>query len=257
MESFTIDRISKALEWLLFLIMIITAGLFVKNSFQNYQSNATGIKVLSKEVEFYTSPTMMLCFEPFKKSSMLQQYDIMNYYAVPEEDLKNNISWPVIYQEINYKIGRDFNLTFILDLLELYGKRETIIINDTNLSENESKYIELEEVITFAAGICYSITPKNKMGKSQTNYMRIKFDDSLPSGDIPKLITVTFTSKQNSYGAFCNFWKEGEEYSISIDPEKKDYNQATLKLSQHQKLDTSSGCTTDGFYWNCLSKRYT
>ena len=94
------------------------------------------------------------------------------------------------------------------------------------------------------------------MGKIQTNYLRIQFDDSVPSGDMPKLIAVTFTSKQNSYGAFGNFWKDGEEYSFSIDPEKKDYNLAALKLSQHQKLDMSSSCTKDGFYWNCLSKRY-
>ena len=50
-------------------------------------------------------------------------------------------------------------------------------------------------------------------------------------------------------------WKYGKEYSFFIDPKERDYNMAVLKSSQHEKLEISSGCTNDDFYWKCVSKR--
>ena len=68
MESDSIKKLLKPFEWSLFVLMIIAAAIFVNNSFQNYQSNATGIQVLSKKVDFYVAPTMTVCFQPYKKS---------------------------------------------------------------------------------------------------------------------------------------------------------------------------------------------
>ena len=113
----------------------------------------------------------------------------------------------------------------------------------------------MEELITVASGKCFSITLKNKIGRSETTSLQIQFDDLMPSEDIPKLIEVIITSKQNSYGVLSNLWKEGKEHRISIDPEKKDYPIFNLQLSQYKKLEVSSNCSIDDFYWNCLSKR--
>ena len=137
----------------------------------------------------------------------------------------------------------------------LYGKKEVFEINDTILTEKASKLIEIEEIISLLAGTCFSIAPKNKMGKRQYNTFQIKFDDSLLPEDIPKWIEVIFTSKYNSYGVITNIWKEGRESSFLIDPEKKDFNSVNLQLYQHKQLEISSGCTNDDFYYNCISKR--
>ena len=75
MESSTIKKLLKALEWSLFAVMIIAAALFVDKSFQNYQSNATGVQVLSKKVDDYVSPTTTLCFKPHRKPSTLQVFN--------------------------------------------------------------------------------------------------------------------------------------------------------------------------------------
>ena len=237
MENTNIEKIAQALEWFTFLVMIIAAALFVQNSFQNYQSNSTGIKVLSKNVEDYVSPTITLCFKPYRKSSILQEF---------------GLDWPVQFQNMSYKIGKDFKLTFWFDN---YGTADEVTIDDIILTQKASKLIELEEMITTNAGICYSLTPKNKIGKGEANVLQIQFDDSLPFEDVPKKIKVIFTSKQNSYGAINTLWKDGQEYSIFIDPEKKDYNMAALKSSQHERLEISSGCVKDDFYWKCVSKR--
>ena len=242
----------KLLEWFIFLLMIISASLFVYNSFENYQSNATGIQVLSKKVQSYESPTMTICFQPYRKSSILQEYELDHSVI---QEVKENISWPVVFEKMSYKIGRDFNLTIALDFLDFYSKQEVIEINDLILTEKASKLIEFEEIITLIAGICYSITPKNEIGKRQYNLFQIQFQDSLPSEDIPNKIEVIFTSKYNSYGVITNVWKEGQEYSFLIDPEKKDTNSVNLRLSQHNQLDITSGCTNDDFYYNCISKR--
>ena len=241
MESGTIKKLLKPFEWSLFVLMIIAAAIFVNNSFQNYQSNATGIQVLSKKVDFYVAPTMTVCFQPYKKS-------------MPKNFIKN-MTWPEIFQEISYKIGRDFNLTIVIDPLNLKGKREIIAINDIIVTENVSKSIEFEEIITLNNGKCISLAPKSKMDNSQLIQINIQFEDTLSSEDIPETVEVIFTSRQNSYGILSYFYKEGKEYRSLIDPDKKDYNMFYLQLSEHKKLDISGECSNSDFYWNCLSKK--
>ena len=159
------------------------------------------------------SPTITLCFKPNRKSSILQEF---------------GLDWPILYQNMSYKIGRDFNLTVWFDAQNTSGRRDNIIINDNILTGKASKLIELEEMITALSGICYSLTPKNKIGLGEAIGLRIQFADSLPCEDVPKKIKVIFTSKQNSYGAINTSWKDGQEYSFFIDPDKKDYNVAVL-----------------------------
>ena len=72
MESDSIKKLLKPFEWSLFVLMIIAAAIFVNNSFQNYQSNATGIQVLSKKVDLYMAPTMTVCFEHHENHLLLK-----------------------------------------------------------------------------------------------------------------------------------------------------------------------------------------
>ena len=239
MESIIVEKILKVFEWFTFLLMIIVAALFVQNSFQNYNSNATGIQVLSKKVETYISPTITLCFKPYRKSSILQEYDLNHSVYPPKLLLKTGETWPDAFQNISYKIGKDFNLTIVFDVDNTIVRRNydsMITIDDNVLTEIASKLVEFEELITVAYGKCFSMTVRNKTGKSETTSLQIQFDESMPSEDIPKLIEVFITSKQNSYGVLANFWKEGKEFKISIDPEKKDYSIINLQLSQYKNL---------------------
>ena len=252
MQRSAIKKLLKALEWLLFIVMIIAAALFVSKSFQNYQSNATGVQVLYQKVDSYVAPTLMICFEPYKKSTILQQYDIQGHSFAPPEVSLNNTTWPLVYQELSFKIGRDFNLTITLDV---YGRKEVFTINDTSLTENALKAMEFEEIISIGAGICFSVTLNSTISKRQVNQVYIQFDESLPFEDVPKIIEIIFTSKQNSYGIISNFWKEGKECQFLIESEKQAFNIVNLQLSQHKKLDKSPSCSPDAFYWNCLSKR--
>ena len=252
MENSCIEKLLKALEWALFIVMIIAAALFVSKSFQNYQSNATGVQVLYQKVDSYVAPTMMICFEPYKKSTILQQYDIKESSFAPPKLSMNNTVWPLVYQELSFKIGRDFNLTITLDV---YGRQEMLTVNNMSLQENVSKAMEFEEIITIGAGTCFSVTPKSKMSKRQLNQIYIQFDESLPFKDVPKIIEVIFTSKRNSYGIISTFWKDGKECQFLIDSEKKTLNFVNLQLSEHKKLDGLSSCSNDAFYWHCLSKR--
>ena len=124
MEISTIKKILKTLEWIIFLGMLVAAALFVNKSFENYQSTATGIKVFSKKVDSYKAPTMIICFQPNKKPTLLQEYNIQDYSFFPPEISKNETTWPLVYQEISFKIGRDFNLTIDLDHHALHNGRQ-------------------------------------------------------------------------------------------------------------------------------------
>ena len=258
MESTNIEKILRVFEWFIFLLIIIAAGLFVQNSFQNYNSNAIGIQILSKKVDNYISPTITLCFKPCRKSSIVQKYDPDHSVYPQKLLLKNSETWPDVFENISYNIGKDFNLSIVFDLdntLATGNKSIDTLVNDNVLTEKASKLIEFEELITVAYGKCFSITVKNKTGKSETTYLQIQFDESMPSEDLPKLIEVYITSKQNSYGVLSNLWKEGKVFKTSIDPAKKDYSIINLQLSQYKKLEVYSNCSIDDFYWNCLSKR--
>ena len=157
MKVSTITKILKIVEWIIFLGMLVAAALFVNKSFQNYQSNATGVQVLSQKVDSYVPPTMTICFEPYKKSTILQQYNIKDYsaFSLPEFS-KNNTTWPLIYQEMSFKLGRDFNFTIKIDA---HGRQEeTYTINNSSLSENALRALEFEEIVSITTGICYSVT---------------------------------------------------------------------------------------------------
>ena len=95
--------------------LIIGAGFFVKENWDTYQSKETSI-IFSKEVvEAFDNPTIAYCFNPLAKGTVMAKYDVKEgdfINADTGNDTVSNVkfsqSWPEIYHESSYRLGRDF-----------------------------------------------------------------------------------------------------------------------------------------------------
>ena len=66
-----------------------------------------------------------------------------------------------------------------------------ILINSTNLTEDQSNFIKFEEIYAVWLGLCYKITPKIITWKFAYNSFQLKFNDSVPDDNIPKVSVCT------------------------------------------------------------------
>ena len=115
-----------------FLALFLGAGLFVKKNIEAYQSKLASISYSTKHVDTFKSPTIVFCFNPLAKLSLLQKFNITEEMMILSSDVDNdspniNLSkpWPDLYHDVSYKMGRDFSLT-------IFAKdgREQLDIND-------------------------------------------------------------------------------------------------------------------------------
>ena len=68
----------KLLDWLIFIGLVLSAVIFVKDVIIHFQSGDTSIKVSSKTMEHIEIPTITFCFQPTVKTSVLNKYGICN-----------------------------------------------------------------------------------------------------------------------------------------------------------------------------------
>ena len=67
MKQEILHKLSKFMEWLTLVGLLIWAGFFVREVWQKYQSYDRSFKVFIEEKAFMDHPTTTLCFQPFAK----------------------------------------------------------------------------------------------------------------------------------------------------------------------------------------------
>ena len=169
------------------------------------------------------------------------QYDAEYFENLPR-------SWHSIFHEASYKIGTDF--TIKIGLLE----HESIILDSTNLSEKNSKLLELEKIYTEWSGICYKLTMKENTTTLMRNYIGLEFKESLPKEDIPE-VKFYFTSENNSYGVIPIDFIEGNVLMLPVKVEKNLWHKVKLSPMEYEKLELTSECSQNSYY-ECLADRY-
>ena len=174
---------------LMFLSLLLSAGLFVKQIWAAYQSKATSIIFSTENVEYFDNPAIMFCFNPASKLSVLKSFNLSESDFVfsenPNGSLTFNESWVDIYRKASYKYGADF--TFEI----LTHENEQVIDSD---DKNE---VEIEEVFTFWSGLCTKLRLKEKIGYDTYNTIILKFGNSIEMSDIP-IVKMYFSSEENS-----------------------------------------------------------
>ena len=214
------------------------------------------MKNSSRKFKSINHPIISICFEPYLKSSSLTHLNTTlsefmlksttEYDAEYFENLPR--SWHSIFHEASYKIGTDF--TIKIGLLE----HESIILDSTNLSEKNSKLLELEEIYTEWSGICYKLTMKENTTTLMRNYIGLEFKESLPKEDIPE-VKFYFTSENNSYGVIPIDFIEGNVLMLPVKVEKNLWHKVKLSPMEYEKFELTSECSQNSYY-ECLADRY-
>ena len=172
------------------------------------------------------------------------QYDAEYFENLPR-------SWHSIFHEASYKIGTDFTIKLTPpEALE----QESIISDSKNLSEKNSKLLELEEIYTEWSGICYKLTMKENTTTLMRNFIGLEFKESLPKEDIPE-VKFYFTSENNSYGVIPIDFIEGNVLMLPVKVEKKLWHKVKLSPMEYEKFELTSECSQNSYY-ECLADRY-
>ena len=165
-----VKRIILVIEWGIFLALLIGVGLFVQDIWFDYLSKATAIKAYTEEYHglevielsskylhtFYTinfsqPPTMIMCFNPPIKHSVLQKYGTSSNTILGRLS-RNHSSTPAIYEEGNYNWNEDF-------VLKIY---ESVDFHVSKISH------EVEPIYTLLNGKCHKLTfDRSLKGKTQ------------------------------------------------------------------------------------------
>ena len=244
-----LQRLFLFIEWIVLLGLVISAAFFVRDVVSNFKLHHTSMKALVEESSLMENPTIVLCFQPSIKSSILQKYNVTTkqFHYAKVENL--NISWIEFSKDLSYKIGIDFEI--ILFLNDDVG--QAIRIQNTSLTQNQSKMIHFEVVNTLEAGLCYKITPKLKTPRNAMNFIAIAFNQELADEDIPNLKLI-FTSEENSFGIINMDWVEGDEFIVEVDPKLNLSHGVNFKAVRQERLELTTRCGKESFY-KCLSKR--
>ena len=92
MKQEILHKLSKFMEWLTLVGLLIWAGFFVREVWQKYQSYDRSFKVFIEEKAFMDHPTTTLCFQPFAKVCECEP----NFYAIAYSLGQNYIRFAVL-----------------------------------------------------------------------------------------------------------------------------------------------------------------
>ena len=187
----------KFLLWTTYLLLMAGVVFFVQDVYEEYKSKSTSIKSYVKIQDKLVPPTIVICFNPVVKMSVLKKYNLslLDLIGFGKIEIKSSL-----YDEGLYKLGRDFKFS-------LSWNDQTIDVEDMSMV-NESM-IKVEEIYTFYNGRCYKITPNFKVKKMDPIATVITMNNSLEPMDL-QYISLHFTSEKNSYGIIQGQWLEGK-----------------------------------------------
>ena len=216
---------------------------FVQDVYVEYKSKSTSIKSYVEIQDQMVPPTMVVCFNPVVKMSVLKKYNMSLLDFIGFGTIAINSS---VYDEGLYKIGRDFKIS-------LSWNNQPIEIESIPLA-NEST-LKVEEIYTFYNGRCCKITPKFKVKKMQPIATTITMDKSIEPIDL-QYISVHFTSEKNSYGIIQGTWLEGK-HSLFLEAKlnKSSGFEVYPELNLVKNLYLTNNCQPKANTTSCIIKK--
>ena len=215
-----INKAFKALEWISLIVLIIGVVYFVKDVWYQFTSSATGVTIRRETVEEFGPPTITFCFTPGAKESALKKNNVSYSQFLGLKEIPEEVNHSQFYDDVKYKIGRDFDFSFVYSNSQIAITEENLIV---------------EEIYTFYFAMCYKVTMKFKIKPMERFTFVIDYNENLDTTDIPQKIDVYYTSEQNSYGIIPSIWSEGKVFKFSVKP--KDNIGIAIEPYEHIKLD--------------------
>ena len=172
------SQLLKLFKWVIGISLFLWSVWFSKDVFNKYQAKVTNFKTNSVE-NVADVPTTVLCFTPLAKNLTNYNVRLVNLLNPATGPIRKlSVSWDQFRTEAFYKIGRDFTLNYGDDSVELSEGKNKIGTN---------KYIMVEQIMTFASGLCHKITFSYLPHTLSLNSMDFKltFNQSLDADNIP------------------------------------------------------------------------
>ena len=248
----------EVMSWLSFIVSSIFLGYFVRDIWNDYKSGKTNDRIYSETRQYYNHPAITVCFEPELNINKLKKYnatDISDFYFGINKKVDQDIPVIPLIDEIRYKIGRDFTLTWLY--YDTNGTSTKHTIETSTPLQGKSNSVIVKELPLYNYGICtvIQLNESIKTPKGLYNSVQILVKNGTKE-NIP-YIKIFFTSKDNFYGASLLQWMNGERFSLDIDPhQQKSPYFINLRLAIRKQLKTASNCSTDVGYYKCLSNGY-
>ena len=107
------DKLYKAIEWILVLGLLAGSIWFMKDvwdKFRSKKSSFTVFEEVRKEM-----PTTTVCFEPYGKPSVMERYGVSLQdlvFSTFSDDI-NEKPWIQFKEEMQYVLGKDFYFIYI------------------------------------------------------------------------------------------------------------------------------------------------
>ena len=233
--------ILKLFKWIVYGLLLIGVGFFVEEVCDSYLSKSKSIKTYVEIQETLVPPTIMICFNPTAKYSVLKKYNL----TMPDlfyKDLNTTI-----FEEATYMLGRDFTL--------VVGHED--ITSSLNSNKPQPGNISIEEISTFFSGKCYKLSfHEVEIMAMDAISLRMKMKEHVPNSDFP-YVTFHFTSEENSYGIIPLTWKDGRNYlNLEIDLNDTSYYDVVLEPFKVKNLESSPYCSTSTYTMKCASQRW-
>ena len=232
-------------------LCVVLLVLFFKVYFINQVTDfAKGLSTVTTRYEYPETiepPTVIICFDkPFKTS-------VANYYGVNGTDDIANPKTIFSYDEITYKLGRDFELvSWDWDWATSQYSNQTILHEGLNTIE-PSYFVDF--VQTYFNARCTKITPKFSL---QDLPYSLYFKVMIKSGslknkeDHPTRLKLYLTSNDTWQGIFWDSWSIFKPTILEINFEetysKKVAVLAPTKLFFKDGVDSQSKCIGNNVY---------
>ena len=209
-----------------------------------FNEKSTAFRSRIENVPSIDISTYILCWEPTFKPSVVQKYGITSLYKIVEDRnetyAKYDLSPQEFYDEFAYKFGRDFDLYFKLDSrgvssVKFHEGRNTFG------NQNVTIIIDLRSVVTIGSGTCavIEVQKQMKMSVGRDFVIDIKFNQSLPSGDIPSGFKIIVASNSSWLGFVTDDspYFEPTQIDLKFNPELKYF----IKFTSPSKIIYRNG----------------
>ena len=177
------SQLLKLFKWVIGISLFLWAVWFSKDVFNKYEAKVTNFKTNSVK-NVADVPTTVLCFTPLAKDLADYNVRLVNLLNPTRGPItKLSVSWDQFRAEAFYKIGHDFMLNYSDDSVELSEGKNKIGTN---------KYIMVEQIMTFASGLCYKISFSYLPNLNSLNSMDFKLDFNQSLGEDNTPIPMVF-----------------------------------------------------------------
>ena len=249
MKKFVIlSVVFSSVKLLTFIVLLVGAGIFVKDVWSSYKSKSTGIKVYKVKQDLLQSPAVTICFNPGAKISVLKKYDISYKDFWTFKDQSKGVTFTELFEEAVYRIDKDFTL-------HVWWNNQNKQKSITKESQFQSKGVKVEPVYTNSNGLCYIVVLKEKLRPNEWFSITININETIEKRYLPD-VDFFFTSEENALITLIAGGEYGEFFKRIAKPYDNTLTDMYLQPIVEKKLPDISQCEFDTSRMKCASKRY-